>query len=344
MKASIIGGGLAGTSCAYVLNQYSIETTIYEAGETLASGSSGNASGLYNPRLSASLTPESMFYSSAFAQAIHTFKTLDNIDWNKCGALHLLTDETRRKRYEQTVKNWNWHEDHMCLITANEASKISGIEIHHDALYLSDSGTISPQKLCHAYAANTEIKFNTKIENLSDIKSDIIILASGMHVQNLTDIPMQSVRGQITEVRAGTVSKNLKTNLCYGGYFTPAINNQHWIGSTFQRWLEHTDILPEDDTDNIQKLADLYPELAQDLKITGHRAALRATTKDHFPLIGHWKDNIYISAAHGSHGILSTLAGAQLLADMIGNKPLSQPLSVVSALCPRRFFHAKNAA
>lgn len=61
-RIAIIGGGLAGTSCAYVLKQYGFEPVIYEAGDKLAYGASGNEVGLYNPRFS----KKEVFYLTFF--------------------------------------------------------------------------------------------------------------------------------------------------------------------------------------------------------------------------------------------------------------------------------------
>jgi len=100
MKIAVIGAGLAGTALGYV-------------SDTIASGASGNDLGLINPRISAHRTPQSDFYTSAFAHAVRTFSAMDDVDWNECGSLHLITDEKREKRYVQTVENWGWPEKNL---------------------------------------------------------------------------------------------------------------------------------------------------------------------------------------------------------------------------------------
>ncbi len=294
MKIAIIGGGLAGTSCAYVLKQAGAEPVIYEAGETLAPAASGNPLGLYNPRLSAERTSQSDFYAAGFALAVRTFTAMsplplgeggmpqgipgEGVDWNPCGALHLMTDEKRAKRFRQTIQNWNWPPEHMRILSASETSETARMELPFESLYLPDSGTVSPKKLCAAYARNVETHLNTKIENLADLKADAVILACGMGVKNFFPaLPLQSVRGQITQVKATEATKNLKCNLCYGGYFSPAADGIHTLGATFQRWLDHAEIVEQDDADNIAGLAEISPVLARGLKTTRSRAAVRTT-------------------------------------------------------------------
>jgi tRNA 5-methylaminomethyl-2-thiouridine biosynthesis bifunctional protein len=75
----------------------------------------------------------------------------------------------------------------------------------------------------------------------------------------------------------------------------------------------------------------------EELCVQSSRAAVRLAAAGHFPVIGQLEDRLYISAAHGSHGILSSLMGAQILAAQLcgGDAPVSD--SVVQKLSPQRF-------
>ncbi len=132
----------------------------------------------------------------------------------------------------------------------------------------------------------------------------------------------------------------LKTSLCYGGYISAPVNGRHAIGSTFQKWLTHTDILPEDDAANIQNLEENVPTL-KGIKANGHRASLRVASIDRFPIIGQMGKGQFITTAHGSHGIVSTIAGAHLLADMLRGGIRSLGKSSLNALAPIRFEQRK---
>jgi tRNA 5-methylaminomethyl-2-thiouridine biosynthesis bifunctional protein len=357
MKVAIIGGGLAGTSCAYMLKQAGIEPVVYEAGEELAPAASGNALGLYNPRLSALRSAESEYYTAAFDLALEVFSSLchldrsgaewrdlrslgyarddNNIKWSCCGALHLMTDETREKRFAQAVQNWGWAPEKMQIVDAAEASKIAGVDLQHGALYLPDSGVVSPKKLCAAYAKGVEIHFGTAVKP-DEVEADAVIIACGAAAKDF-GLPLNAVRGQLTFTKANAHTEALKTNLCYGGYFSPAVGGEHALGATFQRWLDHSQIIEEDDADNIVKLAAVAPDLAEGLEVTGHRAAVRAASKDHFPIVGKLRENLYVSAGHGSHGILSTLAAAEILTAMISGREQAFDQVVLDKLSPARF-------
>ena len=339
-RVAIIGGGLAGTACAFMLVRAGFKPVIYEAGASLAPGASGNALGLYNPRFTAEFGAEAQYYSGAFRLALEVFKDIPDIDWNPCGSLHLVTDAKRETRYRQMVESWDWKPEGMRIVDAAKASDLAGVEVRHDALWLAEAGYVSPQKLCVAYARDIEVHLNTAIKSIDDVDADIVILANGMGVKNFeaaADLPLNAVRGQLTFAKANAATQKLKCNLCYGGYFSPAVNGVHALGSTFQRWLDHSQIIEEDDQDNIEKLAAVALALAKDIEISGHCAAIRTASKDHFPVVGALGERLYVSTAHGSHGIISSLMAAQFLTEMIAGKPSTLPHGCIQRLLPARF-------
>lgn len=338
MKIAIIGGGLAGCALAYALRQAGQDPVVYEAGTEIASGPSGNSVGLYNPRFCALRGAESDYYTSAFSMALRTFGALGDVDWDACGTLDLINDEKRAKRFTQTVENWGWDPEHMRIVDSAEASDIAGIDLNHEALYLPQSGSVSPRKLCLAYMKDVDFHLNAPVNDLDEIDADVKILACGPAVRQFApDLTITGVRGQITDVKASQLSQDVKCTICYGGYFSPARDGQHIVGSTFQRVFDDVGVVDEDDRENVQKLADHIPGLEQGLEIIGSRASVRATSKDYFPIVGALDDGVYVSTAHGSHGILSSLMAAHLLVDMILGRPLCLGGQSVAALSPVRF-------
>ncbi len=332
---AIIGAGLAGTACAHVLRQYGLNVKLYDS-TGIAAGASGNDLGLINPRLSALRTAESDFYTSAYALALRTLQMLPNIDFEQVGALHLIMDAEKQKRLYQTQKNWAWSPEHMVLVSAQEASEIAGITLDNEALYLADSGFVSPRKLSAALAEGTDCEVR-QITTLDDIEADVIILANGAGAAILADLPIHTVRGQITQIGTETTSQSLRCNLHYGGYLSAAREGRHMVGSTFQRWIDHTETMEEDNAYNLSMMTKAVPSLQANYRVMGARASLRCASKDRFPLIGVLNDSVYLSVAHGSHGIVSALAGAHILADILRGGIRSQSRDTQGILSPRRF-------
>ena len=335
MRIAIIGAGLAGCALAYVLKQAGAEPVIYEAGGEIAPEASGNPVGLYNPRFTAEFGAEAQFYSAAFEKALGVFAALEDVDWNLCGALHLINDEKKEKRFAQTASNWP--SPAMRIVDVQEASEIAGVKLSHAALYLPRSGSVSPKKLCAAYARGIEVNLKTYVPSLDALEADGVVLACGLGVLGFYPMmPLKAVRGQVSMVKASAESAKLRTNLCYGGYTSAPQNGVHMVGSTFQRWLAHTDLLPEDDADNLAKLTVHVPQFAE-LEIVASRAALRTASADHFPVVGQTGENLYVSTAHGSHGILSSLMAAHVIVDAILGRKSSLAPDVLKSLSPDRF-------
>ena len=340
MRVNIIGGGLAGCALAYALKKAGAEPVIYEASSALASGASGNDVGLYNPRFTAEFDAVGQFYSLAFHEALKVFEELgDAIDWNPCGALHLITDEKKVRRFPKTVESWSWPEEDMRIVSAAQASELSGVNIPVDCFHLKRSGKISPKKLCCAYVKGVEVHLNTKVENISALDG-VTVLANGMGVQKFAQaayLPLKAVRGQVSYGRATESSEKLRCALCYGGYIAPAQDGAHCIGATFQRWLDHSDIIPEDNAENLGKLHEALPALGSVTEIVANRAAVRTTSHDHFPIVGELEEGLYVSTAHGSHGILSSLLSAKILSAFLFEKEGVVGVDVLNALSPARF-------
>ncbi len=341
---AIIGGGLAGASCAYVLKQYGFKPTIYEASNSLAHGASGNKVGLYNPRFSKLRDDLSDFFAPAYAQLIRTAQAAKgDIGFHPCGAIHLMNDAGKEERYRSMVEHWDWSADHAQIIDKKTASEIAGIPLDHDALYLPDSGSVSPYKLCHYYAADVEVKLNTFVHDITTLEEDAVILACGGQVTDfdcLKWLPIETVRGQISVLEETKATKNLKCNIHYGGYMSAAKDGLHSIGSTFEKWVDHKKVLDRNHDDNLNKLRENISHFADvDFKIESGRAGFRCATNDRFPVVGKvpLHKNTYVTVAFGSHGVVGSIAAAHHLADLLRGVTVSLPVNTQYALSPQRF-------
>jgi tRNA 5-methylaminomethyl-2-thiouridine biosynthesis bifunctional protein len=359
-KIAIIGGGLAGTSCAYLLKKQGLSPVIFETAAHVAAGASGNPVGLYNPRFMAHRTPVSDFYTASYAalyRLLSAVSQTQDVGFRPMGALHLINKPEKQKRFDKMIENWQWHHDHMRLMNAQEATEIAGTSLELDALHLPDSGMVSPKELCAYYARNVDIRYH---ETVLDIKRtaegwqvgaesfDVLVLACAQSIsifKTTAWVPFETVRGQITKCIVSNNVAPLKSALCYGGYATPADESGACIiGSTFQKWRDDIDLDAEDDRDNLNNLMLHAPQFASALEVRGARAALRVAAQDRVPVCGAVydeegiaQDDLYISAAHGSHGLLSSLGAAMMIVDDICETPSAFYGDTIAALSPQRF-------
>lgn len=310
--ATVIGGGIAGCSTAYALAQRGIQVTLFERNEAIASETSGNPQAMLYPRISGDddgsrFALESYLYSLNFYKSLN----LNPQDIHICGMLQLGFNPRELARI-QKVATQNHAEDVLKYVNLDEASKLAGIDLPHDALYFPDAAWVNPQQLCKRLTTHENISVKTltnvdsilKNNSLFEIysneslidKAEILIIANANEAQNLginLHLKTQSVRGQVSILEASKESKRLKSIICSDGYLSPVTNNQHCLGATFSADNLNTALDEEDHQANLFKLKSFSLPLHENLKnkIKGGRVSFRCTSFDYFPLVGKLLDN-----------------------------------------------------
>ncbi len=164
----------------------------------------------------------------------------------------------------------------------------------------------------------------------------------------------------MTSVTATAKSAMLNTVICTEGYLTPAIDNNHCLGATFDPRDTSLEVREADNLSNLQMLTQMSPDLSE-LKIQPHtgRAALRCSTPDYLPLAGKlldgaqltaslpkhktpvhalpWHEGLYVNIGHGTKGLTTAPLCAEILAGMMVGDPLPIESSLGQALDPNRF-------
>ncbi|NVK24726.1 MAG: FAD-dependent 5-carboxymethylaminomethyl-2-thiouridine(34) oxidoreductase MnmC [Gammaproteobacteria bacterium] len=112
-------------------------------------------------------------------------------------------------------------------------------------------------------------------------------------------IPLQSVRGQVSRLHNKTELSNLATVLCHKGYVTPAQNDYQSFGATFSKDDENEQVLPQDVERNLEQLQQVYPksswsEVIKTNDVIANKAAIRATSPDHIPIVGELFSNDWV--------------------------------------------------
>ena len=126
--------------------------------------------------------------------------------------------------------------------------------------------------------------------------------------------------------------ENLKFPICASGYFSPKVKNSHVLGSSYSDVTNEL-LLEEEHIGNKKKLKAIHNF---NVNIHGGNVGFRAVTKDRLPLIGCNK-GIYVNTGHGSRGSTSSPLCAEIIADLIDNRPLPVDYEVARALNANRF-------
>ncbi len=303
----VIGGGLAGAASAEAMVRRGYQVTLIERHSSLAQEASGNPLGVLYPRLTGG---ETALNTLALQGFLYTLGLLNHIkindeNYQQCGVLQLAFNERERKRIASVINEYPELVHEVNKITA---SKLSGISIEHEGMFIPQAGWLNPAAFCEALTKHTNIKKQTNTEALSIDKISqswqvlsqrgVVAEASNLIIANATDAQkfmqtghceMQSVRGQITLLPATLTSKTLKTVICTDGYLSPARQGQHCLGATFLPNDNNTDIREAEHISNLNMLKSLAPDLSNtgyDVQALQGRASIRATTSDYLPLAG----------------------------------------------------------
>ncbi len=393
-RIAIIGGGLAGASCAYALARRGRKVTIVEREKKLASGASGNPQGMLYTKLSTEAGTLNQFTLSSYLYALRFYRqwqqehhiSAEHIDF--CGVLQLAINEKEQRLVPLLEQAFASYPELIQCVSEQQASELAGVDIRLPGWFFPGAGWVSPVHLCETLSSHPNIdiiyhKEVIKLEQhqqqwqLSDhqqaiVTADSVIIANSRDAQQFEQsqsMPAKAIRGQITLLETSTVSTNLKTVICHEGYVTPAINNSHNLGATFDNGDTDTSVRPEDHQRNLDSLQRMVPSLLAghtnlDYKTLSGRAGLRCTSPDYLPMVGpvpnyqhfiedyallrknahsdittpgRYYPNLYMNIGHGSRGLTSTPLCSELIAAMICSEPLPLPRHLVSALNPGRF-------
>ena len=381
---SIIGGGIASACAAYALTQKGVKVTLYCKDDDIAQGASSNAIGALYPLLHQQKDDISNFYQQAFWHAKGLYQSLLTQGYhfahNWCGLLEVSYKKALQKRQAIFGQLNTWPEKLIHGVNKEQASTLAGVELNHGGLFMPNAGWIAPQELVaqvfKAALDSNRLKIKTKVNvekleqadkqkwNIHTSKgkftASLVVVCGGaeaIQLNIINQLPLTSVRGQVTSMASNNNIRGLSTVICHKGYLTPQHKNIHCIGATFDKNSLDTQSRTEDDDYNLDMLNKCLPEIDawQNSDIAGAKARLRCATPDHLPMVGpmpdinahkslyshlakdkNWRyqepaptlDNLYLLTGLGARGLCS----APLLADILAADICGTPYPVDSQM------------
>jgi len=385
--AIVIGGGIAGTASAWSLARRGWQVTLIERHDTLAQEASGNAQGVLYPRLSGHDIPLSRVAQLGFLTTLRLLQQLlrKGKDWDDCGLLQQAFNAREAKRCAEVLAR-ELPQDLVRAVDAAEAGELAGLAMPHGGLWFASGGWVHPPALCRALAAQPGITIQAATQALRLLRGEhgwqvwgetaclaeapvVIVCAANDSAgfAQTAHLPLEPVRGQITQLAATDASSRLKAVICTEGYISPARDGSHCAGATFAPEEKSLELRAADHTQNLATLKQLSPALYQTLgadaldasRLAG-RASLRSVAPDYLPMAGQmldaegltrdystgsqrsaehlpWLDGLYVNTAHGSKGMLTAPLCAELIAAMLENEPLPMDAKLARSLDPNRF-------
>jgi tRNA 5-methylaminomethyl-2-thiouridine biosynthesis bifunctional protein len=349
-QITVIGAGVAGINAAFALWQKGVKVRLLCADAAAGMGASHNRQGAVYPNLHAtydlmsSLSCQSFLYAKQF-YANWLEKLQVAADW--CGVLTLACNDNLAKRQLKIRQQAFAQSGLFSALTKEQASEIAGIHLPYDGLFFPTAGWLNPQDYCQQMAIwlasqGVEILYNSRVSHISEqedyceletsqgtLQASTVVLATGAELNNLApeeSFPLRQIRGQVSHIQSQKMA-SLNTVVCHQGYITPAYQELHCVGATFDRNSGHSQVLEADDQQNLDLVNHTLgqPEWFEDVKVISAKAGLRATVPDHMPVLGRQK-LLWRFGALGARGLTWAPLLAEVLACAISKEPL--PLTV----------------
>jgi tRNA 5-methylaminomethyl-2-thiouridine biosynthesis bifunctional protein len=289
--------------------------TVVDAAAEPANGASGLPVGLYAPYISAdnNFTSQITAAGVQFTQKLARQLLVEGVDWQASGVM--------TRKYGEPEQ---WHADagwikpaalvKACLLQANVSWRG-----HCDVKRLTRDGE-------HWMLLGSD-------DQLTAQANMVVIAASNQSANLLCDIPnapklnFQAVRGQVTygdlkEVRTLPHPPNYPVN---GGGSYIQTDTEWLIGATYDRDNRSLEPSIRDQVDNFERLENLVPEIAEQLKprfargLVNNWVGIRCATSDRLPIVGQIMPGLWLCTAMASRGLTFAPLCAELLAAQCEN-------------------------
>jgi tRNA 5-methylaminomethyl-2-thiouridine biosynthesis bifunctional protein len=343
-RVAVVGGGVAGAAMVRAFRALGAEPVLFEA-QGIGAGASGNPSAMVTPRLDAGLGPSATLHAHAFARAVGLYRDGTPEAIITTGALQLEVGPRDAGRFDRLAGWDGFAHAGLQRLDAAAASAALG-EAAAAGLLIRDALIVEPEVILKAWFAGSQIVAATiaGLERTGEAwrllnadgavvgEAEVVCLATGPAVRDLTDLPLRSVRGQASWADAPFTG----TAAAWGGY-AAATRTGVLFGSTHDREDPGLEVRTGDHARNLDSLRQGRPELAArvDAQALQGRAGLRASAPDHMPLAGavDGRPGLYVLTGLGGRGFtLAPLLAEQVAAVARGAPPpLSGALAKLAA-------------
>ena len=353
-QIAIIGAGIAGLSTAWAFAQRGHQVHIYEKSAPLCGGS-GNPLALLNPKLSPIEQSSEHLMTLSWLYALNHYQN--------------FTAFRPLQIHQAILKNAKEHlslaEGYPAQVLAAEQITDLQLDSAYPSLLLKQAGAVSPHQLRDQILAHPHIELIhadiQRIEATDDsitlcvdnqyftTADHVVICAARDSMQLQKDYPdLRAIRGQVSWLKNPVQKMDLDTAYSYGGYCMQLDAEQMIMGASFYPGRDDTDVLAEDHVHNYELIHSVFPDFAKTLPPVTEwqgRAAIRAQTKDFFPVIGavHEDQEIYSCTGLGSKGFLYAPLCSEIIAAMVLKEACPIPSNLLDKIHAARFIRRAKA-
>jgi len=383
-RAVVIGAGLAGSAVCRRLCASGWEVTLIERHAQPAQEASGNLAGIFMPLLSKDDNIPTRLARAAYLFALREWRRLGGVGTAfigaDCGVLQLARDAGHAAVQRAVLDHWNYPPAFARWADAAEAGALLGGATPHGGWLFAQGGWARPSSLCAAMldACGDRLQrvFCSEAITLHRTgdgewlvegagatllaPAPTVILANGagaVQIAQAAQLPLQSLRGQVTHLAVGTSAPQLPLVVCREAYVTPAADGIVCAGATYDNDDDRA-LRASSQRENLARLAEIVPgahvaALIDTAPLAG-RVGFRSAAPDRLPLAGalpdvesagrleHLRDvprhpGLYGLLGYASRGLIWAPLMAELLVSQLEGAPAPVEAALAEALDPGRF-------
>lgn len=364
---AIAGGGIVGAACAFALSRNGLSVALVE-GDVLGSGATAAGMG----HVVVMDDSEAQFALTRYSQQLWrdlAAKLPSTCEYEECGTIWVAADQEEMDAVEQKHR---WYSDRSVPTSILSASQLAAAEPNlrnglTGALLVPQDSVVYPPVVALALTREAEklgaaIHLGMQVQTLGDgkvvlqdgsvIRARTVINALGSESVRITPgLPIRKRKGHllITDRYPGFVRHQLvelgylksahkSTGDSVAFNVQPRSTGQLLIGSSRQYGAETREVNEPIVRAMLQRAIEYVPRLT-DLKALRVWTGFRAATPDKLPLIGPYSDDdsLWLATGHEGLGITTSLATAELIADMLTGRATGIPSE---PYLPARFANA----
>jgi glycine oxidase len=365
---AVIGGGVIGCACAWMLARAGLKVALYERG-ALAGEATGASAGILAP-LAESHTPGpfadlAVAGLRAFREEIDALVEESGIDpeYRRTGVLRLALDRAAAAALERAAA---WQDNHGLGLRWLGAEQVRTfapeLAPSFGGLLAADEGAVRPALLARALAT-AAVRRGAGVHEFAERVTPVVAHGRATGVQLASGViepagavlvtggawsgatlaelrpaaPVRPVRGQYVLLRPATPPRLVVFG--GGGYILPRADGTVYAGATEEPEAGYDRRVTAGGVAAVLAMARaLMPSLAE-AEVAGMGAGVRPGSVDGLPALGAVPsvERLFVAAGHFRNGVLMSLISGRVLTDLITGR---EPPLPVAAFSPARFTRA----